>query len=220
MRRLLFLCLLWCLPGLVFGQTLTIDVPAQSQPYTLIDATATPGMNGYLWILKLPNGTESTEIRRTGPNGDTICFTGPPGKLTLEVIATTANCVPLRAVAHPVIGEAPAPNPQPGPSPEKVAAVVVVIESSQQTPDQAAVILDTKWRDYLRGLKVPFRVVDPDVKDQAGDVPSDLAPALTAAKATPGHDCCFVFEGGNVICKPLPATPAAMLALFKMIGGE
>jgi len=223
MRRFLWCpCLLLLLTALAAGQTLTIQVSAQSEPYTQIDVQATKDLNFYRWLIWTPSGEPSSQLRRTGPAGSEICFTGPPGRYRIYVSAFTGPCespTELSAEATTVIGEAPGPDPLP-PPPSNVAAVVIVIESSQQTPSQAAVILDKVWRTYLSGRKIPFRVVDPDVKDETGRVPSDLAPSLSAAKVTPGPDVCFVGADGSVTCKSLPAIPADMLELLKRIGGK
>lgn len=221
--RCIILLLIWSmlvLPAL--GQTLSIDVPETSEPYTLIDVMATPGHNSYLWTVEGPDREESSQWRQISPDCDRITFTGPPGKYRLTIIVTTGDCKLLRATATTTIGGDPQPNPQPEPLPVpgELAAVVVVIESSTQTPQQAAVILAMPWRQYLAGRKIPWRVTDPDVIDQEGNVPSDLKPSLNAAKATAGPDVCFVDSAGKVVCVPLAETPAAMLELVKRQGGE
>lgn len=222
MTRPLILCLSawWLLTAIAAGQTLTIEVPETSPPYTLIASAATPGFNSYLWTIEGPDRQESDQWCQTSPDCDRIAWTGPPGKYRLTVIVTTPQCKLLKATAAAaIIGGSP-PDP-PIPSPGELAAVVVVIESSRQTPDQAAVILASAWRVYLTDRKIPFRVIDPDAKDPMDNVPSDLAPSIRAAKNTAGPDVCFLHADadGSVVCEPLPGTAAEMLELVQRYGG-
>jgi len=218
MKRLIWLwfLLLW-LPTVAWGQTLAIQVPETSPPYTLIDAAATPGHNSYLWKVTQPGGQRSQQIRRTGPHGNEICFTGPPGRYLIEVISTSGDCQLMEAYTHTTItGEGPQPDPSPDPPPiEDVAAVVIVRESSTQTPAIARMLLSMEWRKYLDGLSIPWKIRDPDVTDQTGSVPSDLKEPFRAAKLTQGPDVCFIGLDGGVKCVPLPNTAAALLELLK-----
>lgn len=218
-RQLIMLPLIWCiLSALAFGQTLAIQVPAQSEPYTLIDAAATPGHNSYLWTIEDPQREETSQWRQTSPDCDRICFTGRPGKYRLTVIVTTGECKLLKATASAVIEEALPPDPLPPPS--ELAAVVIVEESSRRTKEHATVWADRTWRRYLDGCKIKWAWRDPDVKDEMVSAPPDLLPSLNAAKTTLGPDVCFVFADGSVHCMPLPESPEAMLELLRRIGGE
>lgn len=221
MRRFIWLPLILCtaMLAVVRGQELTITVPEKAQPYTLIDATATTGFSSYLWKVKCPDGLRSQQIRKTGPLGNMICFTGPPGVYQLEVLCLTGECPQqqiVEALATTTIGGSQ-PDPPP-PPPSKLMAVVIVEESEDRTTDTAAVINSLTWRKYLDGLGIPYRVADPNAIDPEGNVPSHLASSLRAAAATQGPDVCFVGVDGSAVCEPLPESIEAMVALLKQWG--
>jgi hypothetical protein len=196
-----------------------VVVESQAEPYNLIDVTTPDKGTGYAWFVMGPRGMERWVA--TGPNNQSIAFTGPPGKYTVMLVVQISGGGLDQGFADVVIGgDAPNPDPPPPPPPSELAAVVIVIESSQQTPEQARVILSTAWRKYLTGQKIKFRVTDPNVLDQTGSVPSDLKPAITAAEETEGPDVCFVYSDDSVTCEPLPETLPAMLELLEMYGGE
>ncbi|NQT38788.1 MAG: hypothetical protein HQ581_14935 [Planctomycetes bacterium] len=210
------------LGGICCGQALTIQVPPQNEPYTLIYAQAIGEAKNHNWRIQTPSGAWSTEVVRASESNDLIAFTGPPGPYTVFCFANPLDCngALLAQAMVTIKGASPPPDPLPPPPPSNLVAVVIVEESSTRTPQRAAVLLSSSWRTYLRGQKIPFRLVDPDVLDQTDNAPSDLLPSLTAARATPGPDVCFVGADGSVLAVPLPDSVEAMMVLLKQYGGE
>lgn len=171
------------------GQTLTISVPETSEAGTLIDAKATPGHNSYLWKITKPDGQRSHQIRRTGPHGDMICWTGPPGKYLIEVISTTGDCQLMEAYTHATIQGDPNPNPQPDPSPVPGQLTAVLIhEASNPSPDPLRLAAMDRFQAYLQGQNVWTRTEDKDmVSGATGETPAWFRPYLarTQGKSLP-----------------------------------
>ena len=178
MRRALStcLCLLWLLAATAAGQTLAIQVPAESQPYTLVDAHATPGHNSYLWTVERPDREESSQWRQISPNCESITFTGPPGKYRITVIVTTGECRLLKASATTTIGGS-GPDPTPVPPPGQLTAVVVYEATSGQIPSPLLREAMDKFLVYSQSQQMFCRVVDKDrISGATGTVPAWFAP--------------------------------------------
>ena len=106
----------------------------------------------------------------------------------------------------------PTPVPQPQPTPivdpqpvpiGDVAFLYVLEESSQRTPEIAAVLLDQWWHD----CKIPYRMFDKDaegIEDIVKAVGSTTLPAIVVVPKT-----------GKPVVKALPATIDGVKELVK-----
>jgi len=207
------------LGGICCGQALTIEVPPQNEPYTLIYARAIGEAKNHNWRIQTPSGGWSAQVVRASEANDLIAFTGPPGPYTVFCFANPLDCEGgfLAQATVTIKGASPPPDPSPDPLPSDLTAVVIVETDGQRTANQAVVVMDLAWRKYLRGLKVPFLTV---TDAQTESAPSNLLPNLKAARETIGPDVCFVGADGEVVAVPLPDTVEAMLSLMKKYGGE
>jgi len=221
MRKLLFLVVLAACQVAGAQVTITVpDEPIEANRHYLLKVAG-------LEAADLPNTQLVAEPKTASAVGVSgwageqfIWFSGTEkGRHFVAVIVVRAGKPVVASATVEVGGSTPNPDPPPPPPPSKLVAVVIIREQGEQTPKQAAAMLDLGWRKYLIGLKVRPRVTDPDVLDQGDNVPQDLATALTAAAKTEGPDICFVFADSRVVCEPLPDSAAALLDLVKQYGG-
>lgn len=199
MKRLLVLLLFATMP-LAAIATDAVPLPPGATfnvPTTLGTATAL--------VLPSSDGRAYLVLTIGGPSGQTI--------------------IPLVVMPY---GTAPTPGPSPGPTPNPVAGklfVLIVTETKDQTPEQAAVINSQAARDLMAAKGWQWRVVDQDVVDENGRPPPDLAKWISQAKAwaAAGNKlpCLLVLdEQGAVLSQgALPAIEAAYLDLLKKWGG-
>lgn len=106
---------------------------------------------------------------------------------------------------QPGPGPDPGPTPDPSPGPQHLSLVLVIEETSERTPAQAAVLLNEPLRTWMTNQKLSFRLLD---RDQAGNVPEAYAPYFRAAAETGTYPVVFlVGDDGSVIQQgSLPAT--------------
>jgi len=124
-----------------------------------------------------------------------------------------------------IVAWGPGPSPQPTPvpptppPPEPMWGALIIEESSQRTPQLAAILTNQEVRKHFTDGKLAFRVADPDEVDAAGKTPADLAPWIAKAK-TAGLPRLFLLgtKGGELYAGPVPATAAALLNLVKSPG--
>ena len=114
----------------------------------------------------------------------------------------------------------PPPPPPPPPGPIQEMTVLVVEESSQRTPEQAAILMCYPCRKWLTDNGHRMRIVDKDVKDQSGQVPADLERFIDP----PPDILPYVFlvdaNGVTHWQGPLPDTLDEFQALWKEYGAE
>jgi len=102
------------------------------------------------------------------------------------------------------------------PVPDAATKCVVVYESQDLTPEQAAILASATLRSYLETSPYWWRIVDQDVTDRTGQPPAPLRPYLDRARAKPlpwlmladPHDS-ITYEG------QLPASDTALIALLR-----
>ena len=101
----------------------------------------------------------------------------------------------------------PKPNPQPMPTPG-VRKIIILEQSEDRTPEQAAVLTSPELREYLESKGHSLRITDLD-SVPTGTVPSSPLPLLVIEDGV-----------GNAIYQGvLPATVDATLTLIKAHGG-
>ena len=117
-----------------------------------------------------------------------------------------------------IVGERIEPDPPPPPPPPVTEElwVMVIEESSQRTPEQAAVLVSRKVLDWFRSNeKRHWRLIDQDVVGESDEVPEDLAKWLKMAEGQSLPRVFIINENGGLVDQmPLPATPETMIELL------
>jgi len=150
--------------------------------------------------------------------------------LVLSVVTPGGQLVmPFTVVPYGAPTPGPGPSPGPGPGPIPVPGgklfVLIVTETAQQTPQQAAVINSKAADEYIAAKSWQRRVADKDTVDENGKVPTDLAAWLDKAKAWNAGGGKWPYlniadgSGAVVYEGALPATEAEYVALLKKFGG-
>jgi len=144
----------------------------------------------------------------------------PGGNLAIPFVVAPYGTVPT-----PGPGPSPDPGPGPTPVPSGKLFVLIVTETAQQTPQQAAVINSKAADEYIAAKSWQRRVADKDTVDENGKVPTDLAAWLDKAKAWNAGGGKWPYlniadgSGAVVYEGALPATEAEYVALLKKFGG-
>jgi hypothetical protein len=98
----------------------------------------------------------------------------------------------------------------------KPKTAIVVRESADAaklTKEQIAWLASPKIREDAKKAGLTFLIVDPDVKDKAGNTPADLAPAIAKAKAAgPLPRLILVGPRGGLTAYALPANDSTARA--------
>lgn len=205
MKRLISLILLVCCPAVLVAAEAVVITPGQT---VVVQTSAGPATG-----VVLPAADGQSYL--------VLSLSVPGGNLAIPYVIAPYGAVPP--------GPGPSPGPGPGPSPTPVPGaklyVLIVTETSQQTPEQAAVINSKAADEYLKAKSWQRRVADKDVVDENGKVPADLAAWLDKAKAWNAGGGKWPYlniadgSGAVVYEGPLPATEAEYLALLKKFGG-
>lgn len=118
----------------------------------------------------------------------------------------------------PSPGPEPKPDPPPPPPITKLFGVIIVEETKDRTPQQAAV--QDAIHKACDGKKLQWARLDKDVVDENGKPPADMAAWLAKAKGKTLPYLILVGENGIVAWEGTqPATEAAALELLKKYGG-
>lgn len=108
-------------------------------------------------------------------------------------------------------------NPGPGPDRPSQVCLLIVEETHLRTPEQAAVLRDATLRAWLAERGHLLRIVDPDLTDAAGQVPSVLVPyrvwrSVEHNRSATLPVCLLVLSDGSVYQSgPLPGSAAALV---------
>jgi len=169
-------------------------------------ANADPA-NEFRTIRVLPNARDPKKLPH--PNQSLIFYNPPMNALTKQA----AIAASLAAIAAILTG---CPTPAPPHPPIIVARVVVVYESHDLTPTDAATLNSKTLRDYLDAHGYWYRFIDKDILD-----PDDLPPVqlLTYLNAAIGHPLpwlLFADASHNVTAgQHLPPTDADLINLLQ-----
>lgn len=106
---------------------------------------------------------------------------------------------------QPGPGPDPGPNPDPSPGPQRLSLVLVIEESSERTPEQAAVLTNGPLREWMLKQNLSFRLLD---KDLEGTAPAVFVRYFRAAAEGGTYPVVFlVGDDASVISQgALPAT--------------
>lgn len=160
-------------------------------------------------------------------SGKYLAFVEAVGKGDVELIIVPvganaeAKCLRQKLRVDAGLGPQPPPNPGPNPNPQpapvaKAAWVIVVEETSQRTPQIAAVLGDLNYWKALPGRGLRWRLYD-------ADSPDARAKGFDKIAAKAGLPCVIFLDkdgknpltGGEPVGVPLPATTAGVDALIK-----
>jgi hypothetical protein len=126
---------------------------------------------------------------------------------------------PWQGGPSPNPGPEPKPDPKPDPQPiVKLFGIIIVEESKDRTPPQAAV--QAAIHKACDAKKLQYARLDQNVVDETGKPPADMAAWLAKAKGKTLPYLLLVGENGQVAWEgSQPATEAAALELLKKYGG-
>lgn len=190
-------------------------------PFTVTAPAGDPKKTLYFW--SSPAGAVTVD------KGSQLVVTQMAGRgqFDVKIVGWTPEGFTQEFLSLVVRVAGPEPPPPPGPLPPDPPAppvqtlwLVAVEESAEAKADRAAWIGYAPLRDYFQSKGHKARIIDQDVKGPDGQAPADLAPYLAGAKGQPLPYLFLVDQAGTVLYRGgLPATPAALLALVKKVGG-
>ena len=204
MKRFISILLLTCCPAALMAAEAVVITPGQ----TVIVRTSAGPATGVV----LPAADGQSYL--------VLSLSVPGGNLAIPFVVAPYGTVPT-----PGPGPSPDPGPGPTPVPSGKLFVLIVTETAQQTPQQAAVINSKAADEYIAAKSWQRRVADKDTVDENGNVPTDLAAWLDKAKAWNAGGGKWPYlniadgSGAVVYEGALPATEAEYVALLKKFGG-
>lgn len=204
MKRLISLILLVCFPAVLVAAEAVVITPGQT---VIVQTSAGPATG-----VVLPAADGQSYL--------VLSLSVPGGNLAIPFVVAPYGTVPT-----PGPGPSPDPGPGPTPVPSGKLFVLIVTETAQQTPQQAAVINSKAADEYIAAKSWQRRVADKDTVDENGKVPTDLAAWLDKAKAWNAGGGKWPYlniadgSGAVVYEGAMPATEAEYLALLKKFGG-
>jgi hypothetical protein len=121
---------------------------------------------------------------------------------------------------HIMLADTPQPSPSPTPQPAaQTIWITVVEETSQRTPQQAAVINSKAVADLIQARGHYWRAIDQNARNEQGQAPADLAAYVQRSAGRLPYVILTDSAGKILFEGPLPATEQAMLDLVKKYGG-
>lgn len=202
----------------------SIDGPERIDAYKIVEMKVSGQWEAGGWRIR------DVTVGRSPLNADkrvidalgTCLWTAPPGSYDCEatLVNFTAKQFFQSAKIVTVEGEGPNPNPQPSPQPQpqptpgKLWGCLIIEESANRTPAQAAVYTSQSVRKLLQSKGLEFRLVDKDVAS-----PANLA--SWAARAGTDLPKLFIVPMNPENGKPLPyegKLPADEKAMLDLIG--
>jgi len=165
----------------------------------------------------LADGTAGTAMALASDQGQVLIVAAPTTPPTISLYLV------MPASPQPQPNPNPNPNPQPDPQPKPTPVgplrLIWIEETSERTPEHAALIADKELRDLLYKAGWLLRIADADVVDENGKPPTDLANYLAEAKKL-GLPRLFIVDknGVEVYNGAVPATKEAFLQLLKQFG--
>ena len=204
MKRFISILLLTCCPAVLVAAEAVVITPGQT---VIVQTSAGPATG-----VVLPAADGQSYL--------VLSLSVPGGNLAIPFVVAPYGTVPT-----PGPGPSPDPGPGPTPVPSGKLFVLIVTETAQQTPQQAAVINSKAADEYIAAKSWQRRVADKDTVDENGKVPTDLAAWLDKAKAWNAGGGKWPYlniadgSGAVVYEGAMPATEAEYLALLKKFGG-
>lgn len=204
MKRFISILLLTCCPAALMAAEAVVITPGQT---VIVQTSAGPATG-----VVLPAADGQSYL--------VLSLSVPGGNLAIPFVVAPYGTVPT-----PGPGPSPDPGPGPTPVPSGKLFVLIVTETAQQTPQQAAVINSKAADEYIAAKSWQRRVADKDTVDENGNVPTDLAAWLDKAKAWNAGGGKWPYlniadgSGAVVYEGALPATEAEYVALLKKFGG-
>jgi hypothetical protein len=218
-----------------------ITVPAESEPYTIIEAKVTTTMPpGAI----LDGGwTVPKKIDHRQVNSNMIYMTGPPGEYPLEYSGFWLHLGPeitvkdvngVEQTFQPYLGhgrvsetedfkikgdvgpDPPGPDPPgPGPGPKQIMFFVVADQLYKLPSAQRELVTSLKIREELVDLGHKFLFVVDDDQINRTDAPEEWQPWLDSVRGDPLPRVAFASKKGGAITDfPLPANKEALIDLL------
>jgi len=217
--------------GLACGADKLIDAPAQVAPYKLVDAKLSGEWESAIWSIEPEAAVDS----RVSADGKLFTFVAPPGQYVIRNLAVNfTKKLVAQGKAVVTIGDAapvpPGPTP-PGPTPEPPKPVptalfgIVVEETKDRTPAQAALILSAEVEAAFKQAGGQWRTIDPwDNTGKRKDLGAALNKYSARADELKIRPALFIAAPNGTVYYEgkLPATVAETLALVAKIrkGGK
>jgi len=197
------------LVGLLVLSAVAAEAPAVKKAKT--DPVPIQIRSGQLFLVPLTDGT----------SGPARCE-NIDGKARMTIIAG-GQFVDLQLT--PWGTPIPPPPPPPPPPVEPLWGAVLIRETTNQTPELAALLTDQSLRSFFFGNSLAFRVADPDEKGSDGKPPADLTPYIDRAKQVGLPRLFMLGTKGAVLYEGfVPDSAAALVDLTKKFltqkGGE
>ncbi len=210
-------------------ETVEIVAPPTVPEHSLVMVQTSENGTDYAWTVLGPRGEEQVAVF-----GRQAVFCGPPGRYAILQAWTTATGEKRQAFTFTTIlpgddqEESDPPVPRP-PEPPVVTPgprwIVVVEETAERTPQQAAVLTNSGFRQWITTAGHDCRMIDKDVLTPTGSVPTDCAPYLDLAKGQTlprlfiVDGCSGDSQGKVLFAGDLPATADALKTLIQQKGG-
>jgi len=142
------------------------------------------------------------------PNQSLIFYQPPMNAITKQAALTAS----LAAITALLTG---CPTPPIPPPPIITARVVLVYESHDLTPTDAATLNSKTLRDYLNAHGYWYRFIDKNILDPEHQPPAEILPYLNAAKGHPLPCLLFADAAHNITrAQNLPPTAADVINLL------
>lgn len=192
----------------------------QRDDFLDFEAVGEPDKCTYRWLV-LPRG-----IVKQRQEGDKLTIVGKPGKYTLLLSVSTGEVESAAEIDFEIVeGVKPNPGPDPpGPNPPTPTVtklrVIYIEETKDATQTRAKWLSDAALLKYFDDENKSYVAVDKDVRNQAGQIPREIAPALERVKAKgialpafviENHDTNEIIADGTL----KGSTPAQHLAYLK-----
>lgn len=201
----------------------TLTAPAKSAPACPVLLGSAGSSASSLTWLHFPEDPTSVFIPLATADGESkaLFFPSRPGTHTFVLIAVRADRIAVTSHVLTVEASTPPEPPKP-PTPIRTGKYwpVIIHESADTTPAQAAVITSATAREYLASKKhhAPF-LIDKDATDENDKQPPAVREYVKRAPSLP-----FVFlvaEDGTVLAAaPLPADETSYLQFLKSVGDQ
>lgn len=222
------------------GDGPTIVGPQEVAPgdLAIFRVAAVPAATKGVWRL-WPKAAEAQALPVVLPDGGTaLVFASRTPQTVVVLYAYGTNDGATLLLHECRNGQAPGPGPTPGPSPpgptppgptppgpvpptpSPIAAKSIfwIEESEERTPGHAEAIADKASRDAIKTAGWRFRVVDKDVRDEAGQVPGDLKQVIEEAVRRGLPQVYVIDSAGQAWWYKAPQSAAVWRATLRELG--
>lgn len=207
--------------------TVSLSLPAEvkGRPAEFVSVSATTPGKSVQW-LSADDGLRVLSPALLKDTKTAVVVAARPGRYRLFAVTCAADVLSDVAACTVVIEDGPPTgvDARADHAPAKPQAgccwLVVIEETAERTPSQAALLGDAELSGYVRCKGWRVRVADRDAKDAEGRVPRDLAGYIERAKGKRLPYLILVDASGKARHEgTMPASAAEVLATLKKAGG-